>query len=65
MLWQYPAFCVNRIPGKFQESFAKQSKNGFLRDLRQKMAFHMTDIKNKNCAMLLWVVPGPVERHVG
>ena len=65
MLWQYPAFCVNRIPGKFQESFAKQSKSGFLHDLRQKMAFHMTDIKNKNCAMLLWVVPGPVERHGG
>ena len=65
MLWQYPAFCVNRIPGKFQESFAKESKTTISRVPESEVAFHMTYVKNNIGAMSLWVVPGPVEEHVG
>ena len=29
------------------------------------VAFHMTYVKNNIGAMSLWVVPGPVEEHLG
>ena len=36
VLWQFLAFCMHRIPGKFQGSFVKESKSGVSHDLRQK-----------------------------